>query len=115
MMSDINKYIKNSIKTLYLADVDESHIQLQETRKEFKGDITLVVFPLLRYSSKSPEETAKAIGDYLQNQLSGIQGYNVIKGFLNITFKPEYWNEVFKTILNDKFFCIYYDVNIRLF
>ena len=104
MKSDINNYIRNSLEILYMADVDESHIQLLETRKEFKGDITLVVFPLLRYSSGSPEETAKAIGDYLKNQLSDVQDYNVINGFLNITFTPDHWIKIFSTILGDDHF-----------
>lgn len=72
-------------------------IQLQKTKKEFEGDITLVVFPLLKISKQKPEETGKAIGDYLHKNLNEITGYNVIKGFLNLTvsdaFYIEYLNE----------------------
>lgn len=83
--------IKTAIQTLYSVSADEKQIQLQVTRKEFEGDVTLVVFPLLRISGKSPEETARAIGEYLL-QNSGLAGkYNVVKGFLNITIVPSFW------------------------
>ncbi len=71
-------------------ELDSSLIQLQKTRKEFKGDITLVVFPLIRLMKKSPSETAKELGDYLK-KLPVINNYNVIKGFLNLVIEPSYW------------------------
>lgn len=64
---------------------------LQATRKEFDGDLTLVVFPYLRWSKKKPEETARELGDYLQQRASHLAGYNVVKGFLNLSLTDAYW------------------------
>ena len=68
---------------LYGAKVDLSQVQLQITRKEFEGDYTLVVFPLVKVSKKSPEITATEIGDYLCNIQRVAEKYNIVKGFLN--------------------------------
>ena len=91
---------RNTIKgveRIYGTRPHDEMIQLQKTKKEFEGDITLVVFPLLKISKQKPEETGKAIGDYLYKNLDIISGYNVIKGFLNLTvsdaFYIEYLNE----------------------
>ena len=75
-----------AIKDLYGTAVEESQIQLQKTRPEFEGHLTLVVFPLLRTSHKKPEETAMEIGEWLVNNEKAIARYNVIKGF-----QCEYW------------------------
>jgi len=83
--------ITEAVKELYQLEANLSQIQLQNTRKEFEGDITLVVFPFTRVSRKSPEATATEIGEYLQGNLAEVESYNVIKGFLNITIKKEYW------------------------
>ena len=93
-----------AIKSLYGADVEQGSLQVQVTRKEFEGDYTLVVFPLLKVSHSSPENTGKAIGEWLRKNVSEIAGYNCVKGFLNISFSPLYWNELFNDILSDNDF-----------
>ena len=74
-----------AIKELYDQAIDISTIQLEKTNKEHKGDFTLVVFPLLRFSRKSPQETALEIGDYFLDNLLEMDSCDVIKGFLNLT------------------------------
>ena len=93
-----------AIKSLYGADVEQGSLQVQVTRKEFEGDYTLVVFPLLKVSHSSPENTGKAIGEWLRENVSEIASYNCVKGFLNISFSPLYWNELFNDILSDNDF-----------
>ncbi|MDO9257763.1 MAG: arginine--tRNA ligase [Bacteroidales bacterium] len=83
--------ITEAVKNLYQLEASPSQIQLQNTRKEFEGDITLVVFPFTRVSRKSPEATAAEMGEYLQANLAEVDNFNVIKGFLNISIKKEYW------------------------
>ena len=88
-----------AVKALYGADVDASALQIQPlTRKEFEGDYTLVVFPLLRMSRCAPEATAGAIGEWLKEHAPEVAGYNVVKGFLNIVLSPSYWGGVLKDI-----------------
>ncbi|GHT31816.1 arginine--tRNA ligase [Bacteroidia bacterium] len=80
------------IKALYGADVSAEQVQLQKTKKEFKGHLTLVVFPFLRISKKSPEQTAQEIGEYLRSNLPDVvEDFNVIKGFLNLTVASACW------------------------
>ncbi len=85
------------VEKIYGTRPGDESVQLQKTRKEFEGDITLVVFPLLKISKQSPEKTGEAIGAYLLKNLDEITGYNVIKGFLNLivsdAFYIEYLNE----------------------
>lgn len=76
--------IKDAVKTLYKQEITDSLVQIQKTRKEFDGDFTLVVFPLLKSSRKSPEQTGADIGKYLTENANDISGFNVIKGFLNL-------------------------------
>jgi len=83
--------VTEAVKTLYHLDATPSQIQLQNTRKEFDGDITLVAFPFTKVSRKSPEATAAEIGEYLQTNLPEVENYNVIKGFLNLSINKEYW------------------------
>jgi arginyl-tRNA synthetase len=83
--------IKESIKILYNSDVSDNLIQLQETRKEIKGDFTLVVFPLLRFSKNTPEQTGETIGNHLVSSFPAIKGFNVIKGFLNLEISDAWW------------------------
>lgn len=80
-----------AVKVLYGADIPESQISLQETRKEFEGQITIVTFPVTRFSKKSPEQTGTEIGEYLQQNIEAISAFNVIKGFLNISLSDSYW------------------------
>ena len=86
--------VKNGIQNLYGTDVPETTIQLQETRPEFEGQLTLVVFPFLKISKKKPEDTAQDLGAYLKNEIPEIiKDFNVIKGFLNLTIQPSQWIE----------------------
>lgn len=87
-----------SVKSLYGADIDQSGFQVQVTRKEFEGDYTLVVFPLLRVSKSTPEATGEAIGGYMKEHFAEVASYNVVKGFLNISFSTEFWNRLFAGI-----------------
>ena len=86
------------IKELYGAEVPAAQIQLQKTKKEFKGHLTLVVFPVLRTSKKSPEQTAQEIGEYLQKNEPAVSEFNVIKGFLNLTVAGPCWIDLLNTI-----------------
>lgn len=79
------------ISDTYEQNIDSKLIQLQKTKKEFEGDLTLVVFPLLRISKKSPEETAQQLGALLVAQLDELSDFNVVKGFLNLSVKQTYW------------------------
>ena len=96
----IRPLVAQAIKALYGVEADEKMIQPQPTRKEFEGDITVVTFPLLRISHKSPEETASQIGNYLKENSSEIESFNVVKGFLNIKLSQKFWQEVFTAIFN---------------
>ena len=86
---------KMAVEALYNAEVNEKMIQTQATRKEFEGDITLVTFPLLKTSRKSPEVTAQEIGAWLKENCPEIESFNVIKGFLNIKFSEWFWQGIF--------------------
>lgn len=83
---------------MYGADLPSASYQVQVTRKEFEGDYTLVVFPLLKVSRQSPEATGKAIGEWLKENAGEIDGYNIVKGFLNIRFSNSYWISLFSSI-----------------
>jgi arginyl-tRNA synthetase len=80
-----------AIKHLYQADLAPADISLQQTRKEFEGQVTIVTFPFTKVSRKSPEQTGADIGEYLQNELAEVSGFNVIKGFLNLSISDTYW------------------------
>ena len=87
-----------AIQALYGVEVNAAQLQVQVTRKEFEGDYTLVVFPLLKVSKTTPENTGNAIGEWLKTNVPEISGYNTVKGFLNIAFSEVYWNNVFAQI-----------------
>jgi len=95
MESLLREKVKEAIKILYNGAVDDNLIQIQETRKEFEGDFTFVVFPFLRYSKVTPEQTAERIGIWLLENFPAISGYNVIKGFLNLSISEKWWIENF--------------------
>lgn len=84
-----------AVRQLWGAEVDASLLQVQITRKEFDGDYTLVVFPLLKMSHLAPEATGNAIGQWMLENVPEVGGYNTVKGFLNILLSNVYWNEVF--------------------
>ena len=81
----------SAIVELFGQKPDIKHIQIQKTKKNFEGDFTLVVFPFLKLSRKSPEQTADLIGKYLEANLKEIESYNVIKGFLNLVVSKNFW------------------------
>ena len=87
-----------AVKQCYGAEVTEKDVQLQATRKDFAGDLTVVVFPFTRPSHKSPEETGKELGEYLKRNIDEIRDYNVIKGFLNIVISSAYWIGVLNSV-----------------
>lgn len=88
--------IEKAVKVLYEEEISSRNIQLQKTNKEFEGDFTLVVFPLLKYAKKSPEVTAEEIGNYLQHNMPEISDFKVIKGFLNLVIDDFYWEDFIK-------------------
>ena len=92
--------VAKALNQLYGKDIEENIIQLQKTRKEFDGDITLVVFPLAGVIQKSPEIGANEIGEYLLDNLDEITGFNVVKGFLNLVISDLYWLTKLNEVLN---------------
>lgn len=90
--------IREAVMSLWGTNVKDELLQIQKTRKEFEGDLTLVAFPLTVVSHRSPEQTAGEIGEYLAGHLDAVSGYNVIKGFLNITIAPAEWAKRLKAI-----------------
>ena len=90
-----------AVKELYQQDVPAKMIQLQKTRSDFEGHLTLVVFPLLRISKKKPEDTAQDIGAYLKDNCPAVADYNVVKGFLNLVVSPKAWLSLLSTINAD--------------
>ena len=88
----------DGLKTLYGHEVPAAQVQLQKTKKEFEGHLTLVVFPFLRASKKGPEQTAQEIGEYLVKNEPTVAAFNVIKGFLNLTIASSAWIELLNGI-----------------
>jgi len=93
----ISNSVVKAVKQLYGQEVPQQMVQLQKTRSEFEGSLTLVVFPFLKISRKKPEDTAREIGDYLVANDASVAAYNVVKGFLNLTIAPSAW----VALLND--------------
>ena len=91
----------SGLKVLYGQDVPAAQVQLQKTKKEFEGHLTLVVFHFLRMSKKGPEQTAQEIGEYLQANDPSFSAFNVIKGFLNLTIASSAWIELLNGIHAD--------------
>ena len=91
----------SGLKALYGQDVPAAQVQLQKTKKEFEGHLTLVVFPFLRMSKKGPEQTAQEIGEYLKANEPAVAAFNVIKGFLNLTIASATWIELLNEIHAD--------------
>ncbi|MCF0176304.1 MAG: arginine--tRNA ligase [Bacteroidales bacterium] len=88
-----------AVKALYGAEMAESALQVQVTRKEFTGDYTLVTFPLLKISKSNPEATGNAIGEWLVANVPEIESFNSVKGFLNLSFSRVYWNRLFAAMV----------------
>jgi len=93
--------IVNAINSLYSSVTSYNQVQLQKTKKDFEGHLTLVVFPFLKLSKKSPEQTAEEIGKWLLENSSSVAKYNVIKGFLNLSVKTELWLDQLNNIQKD--------------
>jgi arginyl-tRNA synthetase len=96
--------VSQAVKELFNQESELKEITFQKTRKEFEGDITLVVFPFTKYSKLSPEETARKIGEYLLSKTNLVADFNVVKGFLNLTITDAYWLGKFKEISRDMHF-----------
>ena len=92
----------NGLKALYGQEVPEKMVQLQKTKKEFEGHLTLVVFPFLKMSRKGPEQTAQEIGEYLKVNEPAVAAFNVIKGFLNLTIASATWIDLLNEIQADE-------------
>ncbi len=96
--------VEKGMASIYGAEVDVNTIQPQKTRKEFDGDLTVVVFPFTKISKKSPEQTAEDLGKYLVENIPQITNFNVVKGFLNLSISAEYWLNELNTIAQNKTF-----------
>ena len=90
----INKTVE-AVSLIYGQTIDSKLVSVQKTRKEFTGDLTIVVFPFLKISKKSPEQTANDLGAFLTGNLDEVTGFNVIKGFLNLEISLKYWLDFF--------------------
>ena len=99
----ISQVVASSVEALYGA-VDSAQLQIQKTRKEFEGDYTLVTFPLLKMSRKSPEATATEIGEHIVANCEQVSAFNVIKGFLNLQLAPSFWADRFAAAVEDENF-----------
>jgi arginyl-tRNA synthetase len=94
----ISRSVVEAIKNVYGTEINENLVQIQETRKEFTGDLTIVVFPFLKISHKSPEQTGGDIGKYLQSNIPEVENYSMVKGFLNIVISNLYWLNTLQSI-----------------
>lgn len=99
---EVKKGVAACVKSLYGVDVQEESVQVSATKKDFEGNITVVVFPYLRASHKGPEETGREIGEWLQNNVPAVEKYNVIKGFLNLTIAQTQWVDLLLSISDDE-------------
>lgn len=100
----LQEFVLKALKDLYEQEVDNKTIQIQKTRKDFEGDFTLVVFPLLRITKKPPEQTAEEIGNYLKDNIKQISNFNVIKGFLNLSIDKSFWISYLSTVSKEENF-----------
>lgn len=104
VISDIQEAASQSVEKLYDIKLEPGDFNVQETRKEFEGDFTLVIFPLMRYKLGSPAEVGDRIGEALRDKLEHITAYNVIKGFLNLSLSDTFWlNFLAATYEDDRF------------
>lgn len=93
---------KAAVKALFGVDAEDKMIQLQETRPEFEGQLTLVVFPFVKMARKSPEQVGQEMGSWLkENHAQLVSGFNVVKGFLNISIAPAAWVDFLMEIRKD--------------
>ena len=100
----ISKAAQEAVKALYGMDATDKMVQLQKTRSEFEGNLTLVVFPFVKAAKKSPEQTAQEIGEYLQTHCVAVEKFNVVKGFLNLCVGDGAWLQLLEAINQDENF-----------
>ncbi len=91
IVDQIKLALKDAGKSLYQVDIPETALQFQATRKEFEGDVTFVVFPLTKLTQSKPEDLAMRLGEFIQEKVHDVIGFNVVKGFLNLVFSDAYW------------------------
>jgi arginyl-tRNA synthetase len=92
MIADILKHqIAQALHNLYMVEVSDDQVDIEQTKPDFEGDFTFVVFPYLKQSKKGPEQTAQELGAYLLEQVEEVASFNVIKGFLNLVVAQNYW------------------------
>ena len=94
--------VKQAVKSLYGQEVPDKMVQVQKTRSEFEGNLTLVVFPFVKMARKSPEQTAQELGAYLVENCEAVERFNVVKGFLNIVIAPAAWLQLLADIDADE-------------
>ncbi len=102
ILNEINSAAKAAVKALYGQDVPEKMVQVQKTKKEFEGSLTLVVFPFLKMSKKKPEDTAQEIGQWMKENCKAVADFNVVKGFLNIVVAKSAWLSMLNDINMDE-------------
>ncbi len=102
ILSEINSAARSAVAALYGQEVPEKMVQVQKTKKEFEGSLTLVVFPFLKISKKKPEETAEEIGQWMKEHCKAVADYNVVKGFLNLVIAQSAWIELLNAINADE-------------
>ena len=106
-MMFLTQAIADAFESLFNVSLKADEMVLEQTKKEFDGHLTFVVFPFIRHTKKSPEQTAQQIGNYLKENLSEVSDFNVIKGFLNIVLSDSYWINVFRQIAGNPNFGIF--------
>ena len=104
--SIITQGVSDAVKALYALDFPADRIQPQQTKKEFEGNLTIMAFPFLKASHKSPEATASEIGEWLVANVPAVEKYNVVKGFLNLSVNPTFWLTTLHSIAEDQDFGI---------
>lgn len=98
---ELKEKVSNALMELYSFHISPDELLFQDTRKEFEGDVTLVVFPFTKASKKSPEQTAQDIGNAIMSHAGVVSGFNVVKGFLNISIHDDFWKNFFKEATPD--------------
>ncbi|OJX90561.1 MAG: arginine--tRNA ligase [Paludibacter sp. 47-17] len=102
--SSLQAMVKTAVAELYQLEAAEAQLQIQKTKKEFEGDLTVVIFPFVKAARKAPETIGEEIGNYLLSQHSLVSAFNVIKGFLNLTIHTAYWLELLNALSSDASF-----------
>ena len=96
----VSQAVVQAVQSLYNVEVSLDSVQLQKTKKEFEGDLTVVIFPFVKAARKSPEDTAREIGQFLHDNQALIANFNVIKGFLNLSISQDFWVEQLNEMAN---------------